>query len=621
MKKVLLLVLILFSFNIVYAGDFYGCNCGSCFFPVIAHDSDYDYCIVDSDCTQSVSFSSSLGPFSFGTSHGSFSGGVGPNYNFYAPNICTTPGGCTSPVNLQSANYFSTFTIPADTYPAGTVYAGNEVACGGGAGETSYFYWEYLNSFGSIDLVSGSVCDIGSDCHIVTDRFNREIHGGVRVVASQGGTSWGENNYDGPSSIQAFSEDIEFIIPADTFNAGEVMLKIYDLDDSPSIGVQSGGSVVIEFIGSMSATIYTSGPCFENADCDIVINVQNVPINILTQEFGFYGPAGHFGPIDLGESGVVISSDEIYYTIPANTFVPGDLVFTYGDRSTMEEVTSPFVIFSSGTIAEICDDGIDNDGDSDIDCTDSECISFSGCLEFPGNCGDGIDNNLDGYVDCADSSCELVGFIDASSTFSDYACDYISQNEGACTDCAGSSGGIFCSNDGAYDYCCADGTILNYDSVADKVQCVAVSIPSGYCGDDNIDMPNLLGLNEICDGSALSGLDCTDFSFINPLGLSCLSNCTAFDTVACTNSIPITPPPVTGPNEYIVYNGCADDGDGNQYGITNWTLYSGDGTELNTSTSLCVLYSSNAPFLGFYGILLFFIVLFGFYYREKRIDF
>ncbi|MEM9674008.1 MAG: gliding motility-associated C-terminal domain-containing protein [Bacteroidota bacterium] len=49
-----------------------------------------------------------------------------------------------------------------------------------------------------------------------------------------------------------------------------------------------------------------------------------------------------------------------------------------------------------------CGDGIDNDGDGDVDCNDSGCPD---CSSVPEICGDGIDNNGDGITDCEDPIC------------------------------------------------------------------------------------------------------------------------------------------------------------------------------------------------------------------------
>ena len=52
---------------------------------------------------------------------------------------------------------------------------------------------------------------------------------------------------------------------------------------------------------------------------------------------------------------------------------------------------------------EICNDGVDNDGDGLIDQADSDCV----LPPTPEICGDGIDNDGDGFIDQADPDCVL----------------------------------------------------------------------------------------------------------------------------------------------------------------------------------------------------------------------
>jgi hypothetical protein len=73
-----------------------------------------------------------------------------------------------------------------------------------------------------------------------------------------------------------------------------------------------------------------------------------------------------------------------------------------------------------GTIETTCDDSIDNDCDSFVDCADTDCDGktcganglrcIGNSCECPGGtvesvCGDGLDNDCDGNVDCDDSDC------------------------------------------------------------------------------------------------------------------------------------------------------------------------------------------------------------------------
>lgn len=64
---------------------------------------------------------------------------------------------------------------------------------------------------------------------------------------------------------------------------------------------------------------------------------------------------------------------------------------------------------------EVCNDRVDNDRDGLVDCDDSDCASTSICsppvmmygipMPVAENCRDGVDNDRDGAIDCADSDC------------------------------------------------------------------------------------------------------------------------------------------------------------------------------------------------------------------------
>ncbi len=53
-----------------------------------------------------------------------------------------------------------------------------------------------------------------------------------------------------------------------------------------------------------------------------------------------------------------------------------------------------------------CVDGIDNDEDGAADCDDLDCMYVAPCLEP--NCTDGIDNDFNGLIDCDDPSCDRL---------------------------------------------------------------------------------------------------------------------------------------------------------------------------------------------------------------------
>ncbi|MFO0747238.1 MAG: hypothetical protein U1F43_16465 [Myxococcota bacterium] len=62
-----------------------------------------------------------------------------------------------------------------------------------------------------------------------------------------------------------------------------------------------------------------------------------------------------------------------------------------------------------------CADGIDNDGDTVLDCGDNDCIDFPACKpdgqieNTDKRCSDWIDNDQDGHIDCDDDDCFASG--------------------------------------------------------------------------------------------------------------------------------------------------------------------------------------------------------------------
>lgn len=68
-------------------------------------------------------------------------------------------------------------------------------------------------------------------------------------------------------------------------------------------------------------------------------------------------------------------------------------------------------IIVEATFEVLCDDEMDDDGDGDVDCDDSDCIGDPNCDEEPpptppeADCDDEIDNDGDGDTDCDDTDC------------------------------------------------------------------------------------------------------------------------------------------------------------------------------------------------------------------------
>jgi len=75
--------------------------------------------------------------------------------------------------------------------------------------------------------------------------------------------------------------------------------------------------------------------------------------------------------------------------------------------------TNEGILYAGPPPREICDNGVDDDGDGKVDCDDPACANSPGCSEgvlYAGPpadevCDNGVDDNGDGLVDCDDPTC------------------------------------------------------------------------------------------------------------------------------------------------------------------------------------------------------------------------
>lgn len=75
---------------------------------------------------------------------------------------------------------------------------------------------------------------------------------------------------------------------------------------------------------------------------------------------------------------------------------------TTGGTGEIEIVFTP----GGGTPVEVCNNGVDDDGDGSTDCADPDCAADPACTGTPvENCSNGVDDDGDGAIDCADTDC------------------------------------------------------------------------------------------------------------------------------------------------------------------------------------------------------------------------
>jgi hypothetical protein len=155
---------------------------------------------------------------------------------------------------------------------------------------------------------------------------------------------------------------------------------------------------------------------------------------------------------------------------------------------------------------EDCTNGIDDDGDTLIDCSDPECIGFAGhssgsiCETVESICDDGFDNDRDGTIDGSDTDCVFEPVEICNNGLDDDDNTYIDCADFACIGLNGPDN-VPCE---ATEISCNDGFDNDGDGMIDASD---FNCPKGI---------------EICnngiDDNGNNYIDCADFYCIGSLG-------------------------------------------------------------------------------------------------------
>ncbi|NOR84635.1 hypothetical protein GQ473_00810, partial [archaeon] len=177
-----------------------------------------------------------------------------------------------------------------------------------------------------------------------------------------------------------------------------------------------------------------------------------------------------------------------------------------------------------------CNDTIDNDLDSLIDCSDSDCYGVFGpqdviCapneyFSWPATCDDGGDNDDNGFTDCFDSACNAKGVTcnpcpQAENVTMDTCSDGIDTDadgniDCADSDCVGLVGplGVICEPAG--ETLCNDGLDNDADG---KIDCMDFDCSSEFYCPQNEKGPGLC--KDGMDNDFDSNIDCADSDCVN----------------------------------------------------------------------------------------------------------
>lgn len=161
-------------------------------------------------------------------------------------------------------------------------------------------------------------------------------------------------------------------------------------------------------VATVTVVFPSTAPCqslFIRGDCntDGAINIADAILG-LGILFSGAGPANCDDACDVNDDGNLDIGDPI--TLLANLFNSGPNPpppNNCGDDPTVDSLDCLIGPTSCVPLVEDCSNGIDDDGDTFIDCDDSDCFGDPACFES--DCDNGADDDNDGATDCADSDC------------------------------------------------------------------------------------------------------------------------------------------------------------------------------------------------------------------------
>jgi len=116
-------------------------------------------------------------------------------------------------------------------------------------------------------------------------------------------------------------------------------------------------------------------------------------------EMFFEAANGERRSVTIDEGGSLTASD----ILPPEEEQQASSAASLSEASSSSEEASSASSSDIGSPSENCANGIDDDGDMNTDCSDSDCAATPACPET--SCSDNLDDNNNGDIDCLDLSC------------------------------------------------------------------------------------------------------------------------------------------------------------------------------------------------------------------------
>jgi len=175
---------------------------------------------------------------------------------------------------------------------------------------------------------------------------------------------------------------------------GTVAVGGYVLVAAPAV-TAPGGVPVIPF-GPGTESFMQNGP----DGVALWDNNSNTLVDALSYEGPITAAVLGGGTVSLVRGTAVVAQDS---GAPVVSLIRAPNGQATGDDNADWRATRTLTPGASNVLTEVCDNTLDDDGDTLVDCLDPDC---SDTLECPEVCNNGVDDDADTFTDCAEPSCD-----------------------------------------------------------------------------------------------------------------------------------------------------------------------------------------------------------------------
>jgi len=363
--------------------------------------------------------------------------------------------------------------------------------------DTYYFYvyksylvnekWVYMEAYKpEINVTCDSTYNVNFKAASVSGKITDTSSNPINNSYVYGGANWYDFGYGSGETYTNSSGDylLKILLPSNGSYTIRIYVKAYKEmfleNTSSNINITEGQNTpnVDIILSSGGGCIYGNITSNYGQPIYAYVQIKNGTYSrtLYTNDYGFYNTSSYFEyGIPAGTYNVTAyyssyckninqtktveviagqcSNANFTLTLPGKGSISGKVTDTNGtpiEAAYVSAWLSSCPVVGAGGQAENCTNGVDDDSDGAIDCSDADCpcpsgqtcnqtthVCYTPASSVSENCTNGVDDDSDGAIDCCDSNCsnDIACLLDFGSVHAgDYSERVITTNGVLCSD-------------------------------------------------------------------------------------------------------------------------------------------------------------------------------------------